>query len=83
MLKAYKVPVGVNNDEAEKIKYYFAEQKVKEKKSRWAFWKKSKNLDDAANGFSNDHSRAVYLMGPDNKFLAFYSLDLSEQELAI
>ena len=82
MMTAFKVPVGVNETEAAKMKYYFAEQKVKEKTSRLAFWKKSKSLDDAADGYLNDHSRAIYLMAPDNKFLAFYSLDLSEHELA-
>ena len=39
-------------------------------------------MDEAAEGFLNDHSRAIYLMAPDNKFLSFYSLDLSEGELA-
>ena len=39
-------------------------------------------MDDAAEGFLNDHSRTMYLMAPDNKFLAFYPLDLSERELA-
>jgi cytochrome oxidase Cu insertion factor (SCO1/SenC/PrrC family) len=85
MFRAFKVPVGVNEEEAAKLKYYFAEQKIKEKK-RWfhslAFWRKEKNLDDAADGYLNDHSRALYLMAPDNKFLAFYSLDLDEKELA-
>lgn len=39
-------------------------------------------MDDAAEGYLNDHSRAIYLMAPDNKFLAFYPLDLDENELA-
>ena len=30
----------------------------------------------------NDHSRVFYLMGPDNKFLAFYLIDIDENELA-
>lgn len=30
----------------------------------------------------NDHSRVFYLMGADNRFLAFYSLEMDEQELA-
>jgi hypothetical protein len=29
----------------------------------------------------NDHSRVFYLMGADNRFLAFYSLDMDETEL--
>jgi cytochrome oxidase Cu insertion factor (SCO1/SenC/PrrC family) len=31
----------------------------------------------------NDHSRVFYLMGPDNKFLAFYTLDIDEEELVV
>jgi len=42
---------------------------------------KQQSFDEAAEGYMNDHSRAIYLMAPDNKFLAFYSLDLSETEL--
>ncbi len=30
----------------------------------------------------NDHSRVFYLMGPNNKFCAFYNLDIDERELA-
>lgn len=30
----------------------------------------------------NDHSRVFYLMGADNRFLAFYPLDIDENELA-
>jgi hypothetical protein len=30
----------------------------------------------------NDHSRVIYLMGADNRFLAFYPLDIDENELA-
>ena len=29
----------------------------------------------------NDHSRVFYLMGADNRFLAFYSLDVDENDL--
>lgn len=29
----------------------------------------------------NDHSRVFYLMGADNRFLSFYSLDLDENDL--
>ena len=31
--------------------------------------------------FLNDHSKVIYLMGPDNKFLAFYDLEIDEREL--
>lgn len=30
----------------------------------------------------NDHSRVFYLMSPENRFLAFYHLDMEENELA-
>jgi len=30
----------------------------------------------------NDHSKVFYLMGADNKFLAFYKLDVDEIEMA-
>lgn len=30
----------------------------------------------------NDHSKVFYLMAPDNKFLAFYNIDVDENELA-
>lgn len=30
----------------------------------------------------DDHSKAIFLMAPDNKFLNFYRLDLTERELA-
>jgi len=30
----------------------------------------------------NDHSRVFYLMGPNNKFLAFYTIDIDENTLA-
>ena len=30
-----------------------------------------------------DHSRCLYLMAPDNKFVAYYDLDLSPQELSV
>lgn len=38
--------------------------------------------DNSDDGFLNDHSKCMYLMAPDNQFLAFYSLDLTENELA-
>lgn len=39
-------------------------------------------MNEAADGLLNDHSKAIFLMAPDNKFLAFYKLDLGERELA-
>ena len=40
-------------------------------------------MDDAAEGYLNDHSRAIYLMAPDGEFLAFYSLDIEDNELQL
>lgn len=31
--------------------------------------------------FDNKHSRAIYLMGPDNKFISFYDIDTEPNEL--
>jgi cytochrome oxidase Cu insertion factor (SCO1/SenC/PrrC family) len=76
MLKMYKVPVGLTDKEAEEIKNYFLTASKPGLFKRW-FGRKQ----DAADGFLNDHSRAMYLMAPDNKFVAFYTLNLSEDEL--
>jgi protein SCO1/2 len=35
-----------------------------------------------AEGYSVDHTGNVYLMGPDGKFLAYYSQGISPDELA-
>jgi cytochrome oxidase Cu insertion factor (SCO1/SenC/PrrC family) len=76
MLKMYKVPVGLTDKEAEEIKSYFMTASKPGLFKRW-FGRKQ----DAADGYLNDHSRAMYLMAPDNKFVAFYTLNLSEDEL--
>jgi cytochrome oxidase Cu insertion factor (SCO1/SenC/PrrC family) len=75
MLKAFKVPVGVSDEEVEEIKKFFA--KKQGFIERWLH-----RTTDAAEGYTNDHSRAMYLMAPDNNYVAFYSLDLAENELA-
>ena len=82
MLKVFKVPVGLNEDERESIKDYFSQKKAKEGRlERFKFWK-PKETFDPLEGMMNDHSRVFYLMGADNRFLAFYSLDIDENELA-
>lgn len=82
MLKVFKVPVGLNEDERESIKDYFSQKKAKEGRlERFKFWKPKENFDPLE-GMMNDHSRVFYLMGADNRFLAFYSLDIDENELA-
>lgn len=42
----------------------------------------NKSVNEAAEGVLNDHSKAIFLMAPDNKFLNFYRLDLAPKELA-
>lgn len=80
MLRDYKVPVGMNGDERELIKDYF-DEKNENKKKKKRFWNRKEEYDTIG-GMINDHSRVFYLMAPDNKFLAFYSLDIDENELA-
>lgn len=84
MLRIFKVPVGLNEEEREKIKDYFDKKKNGEKEGRFSklkFWKR-KQAFDPNEGMMNDHSRVFYLMSPDNRFLAFYQLDLDPIELA-
>ena len=91
MLKKFKVPVGINDEEKAKMQDFFRQRDAKNNAtffkqiySKVAFWSEDRvfnSMDEAAEGFLNDHSRAIYLMAPDNKFLAFYPLDFSEDEL--
>ena len=37
---------------------------------------------EAAEGMLGENSKAIFLMAPDNKFVNFYRLDLTERELA-
>ena len=83
MLSQFKVPVGVNPDEVAKTREFFQqESKGLMSYISWIWTPRQKSLDEAAEGYLNDHSRVIYLIAPDNKFLAFYSLDLGERELA-
>ena len=84
MLSQFKVPVGVNPEEVASTRQFFQdENKGFLSYFSWMWKPRTKSLDDAAEGYLNDHSRVIYLIAPDNKFLAFYSLDLSEKELAL
>lgn len=78
MLRKYKVPAGLNESEREIFTEYF-ENKDGKKKRR--FWNR-KQKENPIDGLLNDHSRVFYLMAPDNKFLAFYSLEIDDSELA-
>ncbi len=81
MLRKFKVPVGLNEQEREAIKAYFTQKDEKKGFFRRKFGKKQSSFD-AAEGMMNDHSRVFYLMSPENRFLGFYNLDLEEHELA-
>lgn len=82
MLRIFKVPVGLNEDERQLIKQYFDKKKSNEGRfEKLKFWKKNSGFDPLE-GMMNDHSRVFYLMGADNRFLAFYPLDIDENELA-
>ena len=81
------MPVGLNDTEQEKLQEFFMSEVERKRKAsyfgRFAFWQsKEKTMDEAANGVLNDHSKAIFLMAPDNKFINFYRLDLAEKELA-
>lgn len=81
MLRKYKVPIGLNEQEREAIKDYFEESKKKKGFfDKLKFWKSTPEFD-STEGMMNDHSKVFYLMGPDNKFLGFYRLDIDEVEL--
>ena len=82
MLRVFKVPVGLNEEERQAIKRYFSKKKEGEGRlERFKFWKREPEFDPIE-GMMNDHSRVFYLMAADNRFLAFYSIDIDERELA-
>ena len=81
MLRVFKVPVGLNEEEREAIKNYFSNKKEKQGRfEKLKFWKSGEDFDPIE-GMMNDHSRVFYLMGADNRFLGFYSIDIDEKEL--
>jgi len=83
MLRVFKVPVGLNEEERQSVRDYFDRKKSKEGRfERFKFWKRRQEFDPLE-GMMNDHSRVFYLMGSDNRFLQFYTVDIDEQELAL
>ena len=63
------------------MKDYFDNKKKKQGRfEKLKFWKRGQDFDPLE-GMMNDHSRVFYLMASDNRFLAFYPLDLDETEL--
>ena len=65
MMRAYKVPVGLSPEEQERANEYF-DRKQNENKKWYQKFKKNKKLDLLSD---NNHSKVIYLMGPDNQFL--------------
>jgi len=89
VLRKFKVPYGLNDVEKDQMQGYFESEAEKAQKasyfSRFNTWlsgNQRKSVAEAADGALNDHSKAIFLMAPDNKFLNFYRLDLTEKELA-
>lgn len=79
MLKKFRVPVGLSDQESKEFESYFETQR----KQKSGFFKRWFSREqDASLGYLNDHSKCMYLMTPDNNFITFYSLEMSEQELA-
>jgi cytochrome oxidase Cu insertion factor (SCO1/SenC/PrrC family) len=76
ILKEFKVPAGLTPEEVEKTKELFAKQKTWKQKVKGWF-----SRDTSFDGILNDHSQVMYLMSDDNKFLAFYQLDIEDREL--
>ena len=78
MMRDYHVPVGLNEEEAARANEYF-EKKQKSDKKWYQVWKRKKSLGSLQ--ADNLNSKVIYLMGPDNKFLQFYRLDIELNEL--
>ena len=71
------MPIDFTPDEIEKVNEYF--EKAHKKDKKWfEFWKKKKTYNQV---YDTKHSRVIYLMGPDNKFIQFYSIDIEQKEL--
>ena len=76
MLKHFKVPAGLTPEECEQTKELFrreSEKSIIAQIRRTIFGEEVTLL--------NDHSPVMYLLSCDNKFLTFYQLDISVQEL--
>ena len=65
MMRAYKVPVGLSPEEQERANEYF-DRKQQENKKWYQVFKKKEKLNMLSD---NNHSKVIYLMGPDNQFL--------------
>jgi hypothetical protein len=64
MMRNFKVPVGMTQQEIDKATAYFEQKQNKEKK--WWQRKKKMQIDPS---LSNKNSKVIYLMGPENQFL--------------
>lgn len=72
MKKNYKVPIDFTAEEIERVNAYF--EKKHKKDTKWyQFWKSKRTYSQL---YDTKHSRVIYLMGPDNKFLQFYDIDI-------
>ena len=66
MMRNYKVPIGMTQEEMDKAKMYF-DKKNNDNVKWYQIWKTKKKLDEMY--FDNKHSDVIYLMSSDNKFL--------------
>ena len=85
ILRKFKVPVGLNDEEKAHLNEFFKTEAERKREASWFTFlqgPKEKSVLEAAEGLLNQHSKAIFLMAPDNKFLAFYKLDVQEKELA-
>ena len=64
VMRNYRVPVGLTEEEQEKVVQFF--NKKKEQAKWYEFAKKKPKMDLH---YDNKNSRVIYLMGPDNSFL--------------
>lgn len=62
MMRAYKVPVGLNAEEQVRANEFF-DRKQKDKKWYETIFRKKQKLNMLSD---NNHSKVIYLMGPDN-----------------
>ena len=70
-MRNYRVPVGMSEEEQAKAQEYFDKNK-KVVKKWYQFWKKSNKMHEMYS--SNDHSKVIYLMSPENNFITFYDI---------
>ena len=84
ILRKFKVPIGLNEEERKQMQELFEKDEDKPGffASLMGAGEKKKSAMQAAEGVLGHNSKAIFLMAPDNKFLNFYRLDLTEKELA-